>query len=1040
MPDKPKFNQGDKVFSRYKPGQQGDITGRTRTRANSIYYQVKFSDKFDYLLDYELELVTENPMDPDELIEKKRFGLASDLRRNLTHVQLSGKLSDTLYSMDITKTDFYPHQFKPVLAFLESPSRGLLIADEVGLGKTIEAGLIWTELRARYDCRRVLVVCPAMLREKWRDELRDRFGVDTTIMDAGELLAELKRPDQIPDGKGIICSIQGIRPPRDQQDGNPSTARYELKEFFENQAANDPIIDLVIIDEAHYMRNRSSQNAHLGKLLRDISEHVLLLSATPINLRSDDLFSLLNIVDQDTFADPKFFPEVVSANEPLVEARKLVLNMNVGAQDILEFLNEATNHSLLRDNVQLRHIIERLNNPASMATRDDRVQLAGKIEKVNLWCHVFNRTRKAEVLEWTVVREPKSQFVPLEPVEKEFYDNVTDAVRSYAEDAEISDGFLLASPQRQVSSCLYAAAKAWIDRANQSGDGLNEMVYEDTGEEDANTDMSPLVDWLASEVLPEVDLPQLRRHDSKFKAFHEVINKYLTQHPQEKIVVFSYFRATLNYLAERLAELGIVSQVLMGGMKENKQVAIERFREDKSTKVLLSSEVASEGVDLQFCRMIVNYDLPWNPMKIEQRIGRLDRIGQEADKIVIWNLGHEDTIDQRIYERLFERLGIFERALGGLEAVLGEKIKQLTEDLTSHQLTAQQQADQIDQTAMALENTRQAEDRLEQEASGLIAHGGYILDRVTTAHDLNKRITEQDLIIYIKDYLNEHASGHEFHQPQSAKLRFHIKLPASTAAAFATYIEHHKLRGKTRLATGGQVKCEFINKVNVATRSVEQINQLHPLVRFISAEIKSSSFCPVVAVKLSTQTSDAGLPLPDELRNGQYAFAIETWKFTGLVDEVDLQVRAVHIESGTALDATNSWKLLNAARLRGKDWPEARSDMSDDLGDKIWSCRDRLDDEFREFEKDKKNENEDRINVQIFSTERHRDRQVESHEQVLAGYRSSSNTNKRKLIPATEGRIKKINARFNVKIEELKVKKKMRLEKDSICCGGILLE
>ena len=351
MPDKPKFNQGDKVFSRYNLGQQGDITGNTRTRANSIYYQVRFSDRFDYLPDYELEFVTEKPMDPDELIEKKRFGQASDLRRNLTHVQLSGKLSDTLYSMDITKTDFYPHQFKPVLAFLESPSRGLLIADEVGLGKTIEAGLIWTELRARFDCRRVLVVCPAMLREKWHDELRDRFGVDTTIMDAGELLAELKRPlDQIPDGKGIICSIQGIRPPRDQQDGNPSTARYELKEFFENQAANDPIIDLVIIDEAHYMRNRSSQNARLGAQLRDISGHMLLLSATPINLRSDDLFSLLNIVDQDTFSDPKIFPED--------GAREKIITDQV--YSILEQVHNEHDHcdNITQDNIANREATE----------------------------------------------------------------------------------------------------------------------------------------------------------------------------------------------------------------------------------------------------------------------------------------------------------------------------------------------------------------------------------------------------------------------------------------------------------------------------------------------------------------------------------------------------------------------------------------------------------------------------------------------------------------------------------------------------------
>ena len=195
--------------------------------------------------------------------------------------------------------------------------------------------------------------------------------------------------------------------------------------------------------------------------------------------------------------------------------------------------------------------------------------------------------------------------------------------------------------------------------------------------------------------------------------------------------------------------------MLMGGMRESKQDAIHRFRDSTTTKVLLSSEVASEGVDLQFCRMVVNYDLPWNPMKVEQRIGRLDRIGQKAKRIVIWNLGYANTIDHRIYERLFERLNIFTRALGGMEALLGEEIQSLAGHLLSHKLTPQEEEHRIEQTAIAIEKNRRDQDQLEKTASNLIAHGGYILERVRSAHDLKKRITEEDLEVYVSDYLEK---------------------------------------------------------------------------------------------------------------------------------------------------------------------------------------------------------------------------------------------------------------------------------------------
>ena len=165
------------------PGRVGQCTGNARKRETRQLVQIKFADgTTDFVSEYEIEPVSEIDLDDHyALIRRGAYGRSGDFRRNLTYVHLAGRLANLVYSMGITNTDFYAHQYKPLLTLLESPANGILIADEVGLGKTIEAGLIWTELRARFDMRRLLVVCPAMLREKWRDELMHRFGINAAI-------------------------------------------------------------------------------------------------------------------------------------------------------------------------------------------------------------------------------------------------------------------------------------------------------------------------------------------------------------------------------------------------------------------------------------------------------------------------------------------------------------------------------------------------------------------------------------------------------------------------------------------------------------------------------------------------------------------------------------------------------------------------------------------------------------------------------------------------------------------------------------------
>lgn len=149
------------------PTRIGILTGREQTRRKRRLLQIQFSDGLRWIPEVQVERHRAR-LSPLDMLEAGTLGRPIDLRRTLTHVKLSGRLADVIYSMEATNTDFYAYQFKPVVKLLESPSNAILIADEVGLGKTIEAGLIWTELRSRFEMNRLLVLCPATLREKWR--------------------------------------------------------------------------------------------------------------------------------------------------------------------------------------------------------------------------------------------------------------------------------------------------------------------------------------------------------------------------------------------------------------------------------------------------------------------------------------------------------------------------------------------------------------------------------------------------------------------------------------------------------------------------------------------------------------------------------------------------------------------------------------------------------------------------------------------------------------------------------------------------------
>lgn len=1028
-----RFTSGTLVRLAGNPSREGTCTGQTKKRPGAVMVQVRFGNAVSWYPDFDLESIEEHPSTDEEILRIGRFGRADELRRQLTHIQLSGGLADLVYSMGTTNTDFYAHQYKPVLAFLESPSHGLLIADEVGLGKTIEAGLIWTEMRARDDARRLLVVCPKMLCDKWRLELRNRFGVEASIVDAAELAKELEQPDpQYPSSQALIASMQGIRPPReDDEDVSTGSARERLATILRNAAGGNPILDLVIIDEAHYMRNPQTATHYLGELLRDVTENIVLLSATPINLRSEDLFSLLNIVDPDNFRFREQFELILRANEPLVRARRLALSESGTPESVLQEVEQARRYPFLSASKQLELIAEDLSSlkVESWGTKE-RVQVADRLERVNALSRALIRTRKADVTERRVIRHPMVQEVVMQPAERSLYDLVTSTIKEYAWIHSVSDGFLLATPQRQLSSCIYAAGATW---ANQDEQDEEEQLYEDIGLEANRTGISEFRRFLLSKIRGEYDLEELYRYDSKFESLSRVLIDFFREFPEEKVVLFSYFRPTLRYLAKRFAEQGIESCVLMGGMVEDKSEVIDRFATTPSTRILLSSEVASEGVDLQFCRFLVNYDLPWNPMKVEQRIGRIDRLGQRAERIDILNLVYADTIDSRIVQRLYERLNLFERALGALEALLGESIQQLTAELLTGRLTPEQEEQRIAQTAMALENNSLNERNLEEQAGQLIAHSDYILQKVHAAKEFSRQISNEDIRLYVKDYLERYAPGYRWVQVGDDPYEIDLALSPEAMAKLEKFVMEKRLRGMTRLTDGGIRRCRFANKVAFRNAGVELLSQFHPLVRFISSELASPNKLAIGLMAL--QVPKYQLPVTVQAL-GIFAFTIERWTFRGLRTEEVVRARVVNIDSGEVLDAQSSIEIVNAARLVGTDWPGATGVIKPDGAAKaLEESGVTLAEDF-ESERDQKSaENDDRVRFQVQSVEAYKKRKVDIEQQRIANLGSSARN--RGLVIAAERKIDQLEEKFKVQLAKIEHTKSIPPSKESVGRGII---
>lgn len=577
-------------------------------------------------------------------VEEKEIVSLSMLKENIFFQLIKHPINDLLYSYNTNRLIPENHQFKPLIKFLNSNNNRILIADEVGLGKTIEAGLIYKEIEAREELNVSIIVVPSSLTYKWKEEFEIRFNEFFEIKKTNQFLQFIEDYDSFHSSKTfsekIIISYQTLR--------NEKVVEKLNTSFLQ--------VDFLIMDEVHFMRNNDTSTYFSGKAITETARNIVFLSATPVQNKIMDLFNILNLLDPDYFSDYDFFVKMIQPNTEIHKLTSMLRN-NVNYSEIKLYI-ESQN----KQNSELNSVKNQLIN-AQEINKTERIEYIKKLENKDFLSYIINRTKKRDIGR-LIPRVAKSIIVKRTIQEKKYYDSVIDFVKFIH--PSMPSGFITIMPERMASSSMIASLENFKEIRKTGKIYLQD--YDENDEKDSFLELNKEAQLLLDVMIENGN--KIGKEDSKFSKFIDLISE-LKQQGIKQIIVFSFFRKTIDYLNEKLKNADYEVAKIHGEFKsEERFQIIKEFRNGKFD-ILLSSEVGSEGLDMQFCNVIFNYDLPWNPMRVEQRIGRIDRIGQKFEKLFIFNLCIEESIEDRIYNRLYEKLNIFENSIGELEPILG---------------------------------------------------------------------------------------------------------------------------------------------------------------------------------------------------------------------------------------------------------------------------------------------------------------------------------------------------------------------------------
>jgi ERCC4-related helicase len=815
------------------------------------------------------------------------------------HAQLTGRLllapsTANLFSLRSGRVQFVPYQYRPVLKLIRADRPRLLIADEVGVGKTIEAGLIIKELRARSEIDSILIICPKALvaERKWLNEMK-RFDEEFETLDGSALRHCIDETDL--DGEWPERSRKAIVPfslfDSDLIFGRSVPGKRKVKGLLSLDPA--PKFDLVIVDEAHHIRNADTFLHQAVRYFCDNAEAALFLTATPVQLGSHDLFTLLNVLRPDLVIDPASFEQMAAPNPSINSAVRLCRSGQLGWQHEARAQLDAVAQTewgrmFVRESPGFQSVYDRLGSDGLEAR--NRVALTHEIEDLYTFSPMINRTRRRDIGEFTT-RKPETVTVEFTPDQRRLHDGLLDVVERILAFCHGRQNvkFMMTTIRRQAASCLYGLTPLLQDMLDRKLDRLELMESSDTDEE---VDLG-FIDEVRGDI--EGLLEQMRRlnpKDPKVEAFVQVLRDKGAL-ANNKALVFSTFRHTLAYLARNAASTGLRIGLVHGDVPDEERASLRRRfalakDQPEAIDVLLSSEVGCEGLDFQFCDLLVNYDLPWNPMRIEQRIGRLDRYGQKSETVAIVNLITPGTVDADIYERCLSRIGVFQHAVGGSEEILGEITAALHDIAESFALTAAERQERLRQ--LADNSIRQIREEQELESKqadlfGLNVPGQRWRDEIEAAESfwLSAKALQGSVRAYLASRLGsegEHLLGEKplktlrlSQEARDALLDDYRQLPRSVEPT-ARQWEKWLKGGQPTLAV------TFDQEAAAETPQAVHLSVLHPLLKQAARYL---SVDEPVRVSLTVRAP--------ELTAGVHPFALYRWSKVGVrADELLMPV------------------------------------------------------------------------------------------------------------------------------------------------------
>ncbi|HDK6366664.1 TPA: DEAD/DEAH box helicase family protein [Klebsiella pneumoniae] len=587
------------------------------------------------------------------------------------------RLSQSLFDASV---DLNPHQIEAALFALRNPlQEGVLLADEVGLGKTIEAALVvcqyWAERR-----RRLLVICPASLRKQWAQELHDKFAMPTTVVDAvsmrkqsaGDMLATLQR--QV--GQAVVIMS------------------YQFAARLEAELRAVPW-DMVVIDETHKLRNAHRTSNRTGQALKRALQgrKKLLLTATPLQNSLMELYGLSTLIDEHLFGDETAF-------------RKQFMNSRTGLEELRERLASFAKRTLRRDVLEYIKYTERKALTQPFNPTDDEQALYERISAFLQKENSYALPRQQRHLTGLILRKLLASSAPA-------------VAATLVTIRERLHGLLTADKTEDGGSQLVERLIAEDDleqdyleeeaiQADEDTETRTAEPSEDDKARTAKNAQAVRADITAeiAELTALIDAAQALQVDTKAQALLKALtlgfSKMAELGAPRKAIIFTESRRTQEYLYRFLSANGHAGKLVLfsgtnnhedstaiyqrwldehkgtdrvtGSPQVDRRTAlIEHFRKEDGTgaEIMIATEAAAEGVNLQFCALIINYDLPWNPQRVEQRIGRCHRYGQRFDVVVINFLNTRNQADQRVLELLTEKFNLFSGVFGASDEVLG---------------------------------------------------------------------------------------------------------------------------------------------------------------------------------------------------------------------------------------------------------------------------------------------------------------------------------------------------------------------------------